>query len=57
MAWTPQKFRDEAQRCRDLLQVAIRDDVRDQLREWAVDFDAEAEMIEERDRAHTAGRR
>lgn len=46
MAWTAQDFRDKAQRCRELLRVAIRDDVREQLREWAADFDAEAERIE-----------
>jgi len=46
MAWTAQDFRDKAQRCRELLRVAIRDDVREQLREWAQDFDAEAERIE-----------
>ena len=51
MAWTAEDFRDKAERCRVLLRVAVRDDVREQLREWAHDFDAEAEMIEKRDHA------
>src|SRR5437762_5995076 len=42
----PQDLRAKAQRCRDLLQTAVRQDVRDQLREWAKDFDAEAEQTE-----------
>ena len=39
-----QDLRAKAQRCRDLLRTAVRPDVRDQLREWAKDFDAEAEQ-------------
>jgi hypothetical protein len=42
----PQDLRAKAQRCRDLLQTAVRPDVRDQLREWAKDFDADAEQAE-----------
>ncbi len=41
-----QGFRALAQRCRDLLRVAARDDLREQLRQWAEDFDAEADAIE-----------
>ena len=51
MAWTAEDFRDKAQRCRELLRLAVRDDLRVQLCEWAHDFDAEAEMIEKRDHA------
>jgi hypothetical protein len=40
------EFRAKAQRCRDLLRVAVGDDVRQQLREWAQEFEAEAETIE-----------
>jgi hypothetical protein len=53
MAWTAEDLRDKAQRCRNLQRVAVSDDIRDQLREWADDFDTEAEMIEERDRANS----
>ena len=43
---TADDLRAKAQRCRDLLRVAVRQEVRDQLREWAEDFDEEAEAIE-----------
>jgi hypothetical protein len=46
-----QDLRAKAQRCRELLRIAARDEVRAQLRQWAEDFDAEAEAIE-----HTADR-
>jgi hypothetical protein len=39
-------FRAKAQRCRDLLEIAVKQEVKDQLREWADDFEAEAEAIE-----------
>ncbi len=39
-------FRALAQRCRDLLKLAARDDMREQLRQWAEDFDAEADAVE-----------
>jgi hypothetical protein len=42
----PQDLQVKAQRCRDLLRTAVRQDVREQLREWAKDFDAEAEQTE-----------
>jgi len=35
-----------ADRCRELQRVAVRDDIREQLRQWAEDFEAEAETIE-----------
>jgi hypothetical protein len=34
-----------ADRCRELERVAVRDDIREQLRQWAIDFDAEAEAV------------
>ena len=46
MAWTAEDFRDKAEQCRDLPRLAARDDVREQLHEWAEDFDAEAERLE-----------
>ena len=39
-------FRAKAQRCRDLMRIAVRQEVRDQLREWADDFEDEAEAVE-----------
>lgn len=39
-------YRAMAERCRDLLRVAVRDDIREQLRRWAEDFDAEADALE-----------
>ena len=38
-------LRARADRCRELLRVAVRDDVREQLREWANDFDNEADAL------------
>ena len=40
-----QDTRALAQRCRDLLHVAVRSDVKEQLRQWVDDFD-EAEAME-----------
>ena len=40
------EFRALAGRCRELQRVAVRDDVREQLRQWATDFDAEADAVE-----------
>jgi hypothetical protein len=37
-----------AQRCRDLLRVAVRSEVKEQLREWVDDFEREAEATEGR---------
>jgi len=41
------EFRAMADRCRELHRIAVRDEVREQLRRWAEDFEAEAEAIEE----------
>ena len=40
------EFRHMAERCRELQRSAARDDMREQLRQWAVDFEAEAEAVE-----------
>ena len=50
-----QDLRDKAQHCRDLLRVAVGHDVRDQLREWAEDFETDADAIE-RERVKAAER-
>jgi len=39
-------LRARADPCRELLRVAVRDDVREQLREWANEFDDEADALE-----------
>jgi len=39
-------FRRLADRCRELRRLAVRDDVREQLRQWADDFDVEADALE-----------
>ena len=39
------EFRAIAERCRELQRVAVRDDIREQLRQWAEDFEAEADAI------------
>ena len=41
-----QDFREMVQRCHELVRVAVRQEVRDQLRVWAEDFESEAEAIE-----------
>ena len=46
----PDDMRAKAQRCRDLLRIAIRPEVREQLREWAEEFEEEAEALEGRRR-------
>jgi len=43
-----ENLRAKAQRCRDLQRIAVRQEVRDQLREWADDFEVEAEVIDRR---------
>ncbi len=40
------EFRAMADRCRELHRIAVRDEVREQLRRWTEDFVAEAEAIE-----------
>lgn len=44
-------FRALADRCREMARVAARDDLRQQLREWSDDFEAEAEAAEEMESA------
>ena len=39
------QFQAMAQRCRDLERIAVRDEIREQLRQWAVDFEAEADAV------------
>jgi hypothetical protein len=48
-----QDFRGLAQRCRELLRIAVRPVVKEQLRQWVDDFEDEAEAIEGR-RSHPA---
>jgi hypothetical protein len=43
-----------AQRCRDLLRLAVRPEVKEQLREWVEDFEAEAKALEGRRSRPTA---
>lgn len=43
-----QHFRAMAERCREMGRVVARDDVREQLRQWADDFDDEADALEKR---------
>ena len=42
----PKTLRARADRCRELLRVAVRDDIREQLRQWADEFDDEADALE-----------
>jgi hypothetical protein len=46
LAVNAREFRALAERSRDLQRVAVWDDIREQLRQWAEDFDDEAEAIE-----------
>ena len=43
-------FRDKARRCRELLRVAIKPEVIEQLRRWSIEFDEEADAAEARER-------
>jgi hypothetical protein len=43
---TAAEFRTMADRCRELQRIAVRDEIREQLRQWADEFDTEAEAIE-----------
>jgi hypothetical protein len=47
-------FRALADRCRELTRVAVRDDIRRQLRQWSEDFDAEADAAEKTQRFRRA---
>ena len=49
-----QKLHALADRCRKLVCVAVRDDVREQLRQWVLDVEAEADAA---DKAEHAQRR
>jgi len=40
------EFRAMADRCHELHRIAVRDEMREQLRQWAEDFEAEAREIE-----------
>jgi hypothetical protein len=51
-----QGFRALADRCRDMARVAERDDIRQQLRQWIDDFEAEAEVAEGAERRPHYGR-
>lgn len=42
----PKTLRARADRCRELLRGAVRDDICEQLRQWAEDFDDEADALE-----------
>ena len=46
------QFRALADRCRELGRIAVRDDIREQLRQWAVDFEAEVEAAEKAEQLH-----
>ena len=49
------EYRALADRCRELHRIAERDEVREQLRQWAIDFEEEAEAVEKaRDYSVTA---
>jgi hypothetical protein len=47
-AMNVEDLRAKAQRCRDLQRIAVRQEVRNQLREWAEDYEEEAEAVESR---------
>jgi hypothetical protein len=46
------RFRALADRCKELARLAARDDIRQQLREWTHEFEAEAEAVEEMETVH-----
>src|SRR3954462_6803482 len=43
-------FRVMARRCRDLLQIAVREEIKVQLHQWAEEFEAEADSLDITDR-------
>jgi hypothetical protein len=55
-AMNARQFRAMADRCRELQRVAARDDIREQLRDWALDFEAEAEACEKQTDYSSAAR-
>ena len=42
----PDDMRARARRCRELLRIAIKPEIKEQLREWAEDFEEEAVALE-----------
>ena len=44
------QLRARAQRCWELLRLAVKPEVKEQLREWAEDFEAEAAAKERKER-------
>ena len=50
------EFRAMADRCRELQRIAVRDEVRQQLRQWVEDFETEARVIENARDYSAAGR-
>jgi hypothetical protein len=42
----PADMRARAQRCRELLRIAVRPEVKEQLREWAEEFEEDAAALE-----------
>ncbi len=41
-------FRDKARRCRELLALALKPEVIEQLRLWAIEFDEQADSAEKK---------
>lgn len=48
-----QRFRELANRCREPARVAEKDDIREQLRQWTIEFEAEAKAAEKPSRFTT----
>jgi len=42
----PADMRARAKRCRELLRIAVRPEVKEQLREWAEEFEEDAAALE-----------
>ena len=40
------QFRAMADQCRELQRVTVREDIREQLRQWELDFEAEAKAVD-----------
>jgi phage anti-repressor protein len=51
-----QRFRKLANRCRELARVAEKDK-REQLRQWTIEFEAEAKAAEKAEQLHRPSRR
>lgn len=52
-----QRFRELANRCGELARLAERDDIREQLRQWTIEFEAEAKAAEKTEQLHRPSRR